>query len=270
MKKQDLAKKYGPWALVTGASSGIGEQFARLVAANGLNVVLAARREARLVALAGELESQYGIETRVVAVDLSAADYLETIRSATDDIEIGLLVNNAGGGLPGAFLKQDLATRTLAVNLNVVAPMQLTYIFSQKMGARGRGGIIFVSSLAGYMGTPYMANYAATKAYVLHLGEGLHIEMKSKGVDVLVLSPGATRTEIANVEGMDTSTLPMPWMEADEVAAAALKALGNKSAIIPGRINNFMMFIMNHVMPRKLASAMFGSMLARSMSPEIL
>ncbi len=266
----EFKTKYGPWALVTGASSGIGKEFARQLAANGINVAVAARRQDRLEELAQELENKHHIQTRAIPVDLTAVNYLDIIQSATADIEIGLLINNAGAGAPGAFLRQSLDNYTRVVQLNVTAPMQLTHIFGEQMIKQGYGGIIFISSIAGYMGSPYMANYAATKAYLLNLGAALHIELKSKGVDVLVVSPGPTRTEMMEMEGTDFSSIPMNWMEAGAVAAAGLQALGQKSTIIPGGMNKVMSFMATRVMSRQTALTMFGNMMAKGMDPAIL
>ncbi len=268
--KKGFEEKYGPLALVTGASSGIGAAFARQLAMKGLNVAMAARREDRLKTLAVQLENLYHISTRVIPVDLTAPDYLNTIDVATEGIEIGLLINNAGTGVPGAFLKQPLEDYTKVVQLNVTAPMQLSHVFGKKMSEEGRGGIIFVSSIAAYTGSPYMANYATTKAYLLSLASALHVELKPKGVDVLVLSPGATHTEMENMEGMDFSKVPMSWMEADQVASTGVQALGRKSMVIPGGMNNMMNFMATKLMPRQTALSMFGKMMAKAMDPAIL
>ena len=263
-------KKYGPWAVVTGASSGIGNEYARQLAQAGLNVALIARRKKRLDALVTELEAAYGIKARAIPIDLTAADALDQIDIATADVTVGLLVNNAGAAQPGAFLSTDLGARTRSVTLNVMAPMQLAYHFAAKMSDRGQGGIIFTSSVVGYTGSPYMANYAATKAYLLQLGQALSVELKPKGVDVLVVSPGATRTEMVETAGFDQSKVPMPWMDADAVAAEGLRQLGRKSAIIPGFMNRVMGFMATRLMPRQTALSMFGSMMSRAMDPGLL
>ncbi len=270
MNNQTFKQKYGPWALITGASSGIGAEFARHLAAKGLNVVIAARRKERLDTLARDIKQKYGVKTRTIAVDLTAPDYLTRIQAETKDLEIGLLVNNAGAGVPGAFLKQSLQSRTKVVHLNVTAPMQLAYHFGQQMAQRGHGGILLVSSISGYMGTPYMSNYAATKAYLLTLGEGLNVELKPHGIDVTVLVPGATRTEMAEADGTDMSKIPMTWMDAGPVAASALQALGKKTVVVPGAMNKVMAFMMTRLMPRKSASGMFGGMMKKAMDPAIV
>ncbi len=269
-KRGDFVRQYGPWAVVTGASSGLGAEFARQLAGIGLNVVLVARRQERLIALAQELELAHSIKTRVVAADLSDPRAAEQLTDIVSDLEVGLLVNNAGSGAPGAFLKQELEDRTRIVHLNVLTAMQLAYQFGERMMARNHGGIIFVSSLSAYMGTPYMANYAATKSYLLNLGEGLNLEFKKGGVDVTVLVPGPTRTEMVDQEGMDFSRVPMNWMEVTPVVQAALSRLGRQSVVVPGRINRLMSFMARRLLPSRQASAMFGSLMARSISPDLL
>lgn len=179
-------------------------------------------------------------------------------------------MNNAGAGAPGTFLKQSLEKRTQIIQLIVTAPMQLSHVFGQQMSQRRRGGIIFTSSIAGYIGMPKMANYAATKSFILSLGTSLNIELKSKGVDVLVLSPGATRTEMMETEGMDTSKMPMPWMDAKDVAAVGAKSLGKKSSVIPGRMNSIMNFMASRLMPHQFALNMFGTMMGRTMDPALM
>lgn len=267
----NFKQKYGNWAIVTGASSGIGLEFARQLAAEGVNVVLAARRQGRLEALAQELNRKYQVETRVVGIDLTNPNYLDILDTATADLDVGLLVNNAGFAVPGAFLKQPVTDRQRNIQLNINAPMELAYHFGQKMVNRGRGGIIFVSSTAAYTGSPYLANYAATKAYILQFGKALSVELKSKGVDVLVLSPGATRTEMVDsIEGADMEKAPMPWMNADAVAQVGLRSLGRKSSVIPGFLNKAMMFMMTRLMPTQPALNMFGGIMAKVVDPRLL
>ena len=268
--KQSFKQKYGPWALVTGASSGIGRAYAIELAAEGLNIAVLARRKERLQSLVEEIETKYKVKTRIIVADLTAPDVLDVIRTDTSDIEVGLLINNAGAGVPGAFLKRDVNSYARTIQLNVTAPMQLSHYFGEKMRRRGRGGITLVSSIAGYTGSPYMANYGAAKSYLLNFGMALHTELKSSGVDVLVLSPGGTRTEMVKTEGADMTNMPMPWMDADEVARVGIKNLGKKSAVIPGFMNNMMVFMMSRLMPRQFAMSMFGNMMSGMMDPEIV
>ncbi len=265
-----FAQKYGSWAFVTGASSGIGREYALQLAAEGLNIAVLARRKERLEALVREIESKHKVKTRVVVADLTASDALDVIQAATSDIEIGLLVNNAGAGVPGVFLKQDVNSYTQTIQLNVTMPMQLSHHFGEQMRRRGKGGIIFTASIAGYTGSPYMANYGAAKSYMINFGMALHTELKASGVDVLVVSPGGTRTEMVEMEGTKMSDAPMPWMDADKVAQVGIKNLGKKSAVIPGAINNVMIFMMTRLMPRALTMKIFGKMMSDMMDAEMV
>ena len=173
--------QYGPWALVTGASSGMGTEFARRLAEKGLNVVLLARREDRLRSLAVELERDYSVRTRVVAVDLTRDDLLDSIRDATDDIEVGLLVNNAGFATSGKVLDNDLSVELAMLHVNSRAPLVLSHHFGRRMREQGKGGIIFVASTVAYSGAPGWSNYAATKAFDLTLSGGIARELHGDG-----------------------------------------------------------------------------------------
>lgn len=156
--------------------------------------MLSARRIELLNQLAKDLEEKYCITTRTVQVDLSEPESIKKLEAETNDLEIGLLINNAGKDSYGSFLQRTEGERAKLVQLNSITPMELAHLFGNKMAKRGKGGIIFVASTLGYSATPYFSNYSATKAYILSLGEGLHYELKKKGVDVLVLSPGLTDT----------------------------------------------------------------------------
>jgi uncharacterized protein len=184
-------QRFGPWALVTGASSGIGREFARQLAANGINLVLVARRLSILDEVGQDLTGQYGIEYRPVQVDLTAPDFLGTLISATNDLDLGLVVSNAGDMILGEFLASDHDTLLKELHLNAQSHLSLSHHFGQRLTERRRGGIILVSSVAGIQGVPYIANYSATKSYLLTLGEALHHELATRGINVTVLVPGA-------------------------------------------------------------------------------
>lgn len=225
-----LRARYGDWALVTGASSGIGAALARQIAADGTNVVLSARREERLTALASELERDHGVETRVVTADLAEPEGPQRLLEAVSDLEIGLLVNNAGLGLAGRFdlLDRERLRRLVAVNCE--APLVLAHALVQGMRERGRGGLLFTGSVAGRQPLPLHSVYAATKAFDLFLGEALWAELRASNVDVLVLEPGSTETEFQEVAG----ELPHPGQSAEEVAALGLRSLGEQPSVISG------------------------------------
>ncbi len=190
-----LAEKYGPWAIIAGASEGTGAAFARRLAADGVHCILIARREGPLAALADELRAQYGVECVTASIDLGASDALDRIVAATGDREVGLFINNAGADANDSlFLENQVENWRELVDRNVVNPLYFCYHFAGLMKARRRGGIILVGSGACYGGASGMAVYSATKAFDLCLGEGLWAELRPYGVDVLNLILGRTNT----------------------------------------------------------------------------
>lgn len=253
------ADQFGPWAVVTGASSGIGREFADQVAAAGINVVLVARRLAMLQDLGTELAENYGVESRVVAVDLSDPAALTPIADATTDIDVGLLVSNAGIALPGPFLDSSLQAQREILRLNTAAHLGLSHHFGERLARRGRGGILLVSALGAIHGVPYMANAAATKAYVASLGAGLHGELAKHGVHVTVLHPGPTRTPALGDLGLDPEKMPISPMAPDVCAREALRALArNRARCIPGRINRATAALVPAAVTRSMMSRMLS------------
>ena len=270
-KGSEFSSKYGPWALVTGASAGIGREFARQLAAEGLNLVLASRSRDKLEQLGQDLVKAHSISVRTLPVDLRAVGSSEALEEATADLEVGLLVNNAGIETHGAFLRSDLDADNALLQLNVIRPMELAHLFGQKMARRAKGGILFVSSTLGYQSVPYFANYASSKAYILSLGEALHFELKKQGVDVTVLSPGLTNTAMATeMEGVDFSKTPIPLMDVEPVVHTALRALGRRPSIIPGTNNNIMAFLSKRILSRSGISRVFNRLARKAMEPELL
>jgi short-subunit dehydrogenase len=227
--------RYGPWALIVGASDGIGAAFAEALAARGLNVVLVARRAAPLNALADRLNSVHNVRTRELTADAATAAGIETIATAPE--EIGLLVVNAALGPVGPF--DDLTPSELdaMVDLNCRAAVQLSHAFGGAMLSRGRGGVVLMSSMAGFRGTGSVVHYAATKAYLRVLAEGLWHEWRPSGVDVLACCPGLVQTPTYERGQPRPSRLVPPPMSPARVAAAALGALGRRPVVIPGRRN---------------------------------
>jgi short-subunit dehydrogenase len=257
------ADQFGPWAVVTGASSGIGREFARQLAAAGINVVLVARRLAILQDLDAALAGHYGIDSRAVGVDLSDPGALTLIADATADIDVGLLVSNAGAALPGPFLDSSLEAQRAILRLNTAAHLGLSHHFGERLARRGRGGIVLVSALGAIHGVPYIANTAATKAYVASLGAGLHVELAKHGVHVTVLHPGPTRTPAMAELGLDSDKMPIPPMAPDDCAREALRALArNRARCIPGRINR----VTAALVPPTLTRSMMARMLSRPAS----
>lgn len=223
--KQVDSDVYGPWALVTGASSGIGEEFARQAAVSGINVVLLARDEERLQEVAGRLAARYSVATRTVAVDLGQDGILGPVTAATDDLDLGLVVSNAGAGNPGPFVSLPRARLREIVQLNVITHLELAHHFGQKLARRGRGGLVLVSAAAAAGGLPYMANDSATKAYPLNLGEALYEELAPAGVNVTVLVPLLVSTPVVKRMGFDTVKLPVAAITPEQAVDEALTAL---------------------------------------------
>lgn len=248
MSSQTFLEKYGPWALITGASSGIGAEFCRQLAAKGLNIVLAARRVESMKQIAGELENKHNIKTKVVQVDLSTRDFMDTLAPEISTLEIGLLVNNAGFGISGSLLTASPDKERELVNVNCRAPLILTQFIGNSMMKRKKGGIILLSSVLGFTASPWFANYAASKAYNLHLGRALWSELKPYGIDVAVLAPGSTDTEFNSISGIKG----LVSMNAGPVVKTALKKLGRKPVIVTGAQNRFAVLLIKLLPARVL------------------
>ena len=249
-------QKYGPWALITGASAGIGSEFAQQLASKGLNLILVARRQELLQNLADNLESEYRVSVRSIALDLSRTDLLSVIEPLTYDVEVGLLVNNAGVMSSGSFIEIDLEVVQQELDLNARAPMILTHHFAPKMVERKRGGIIFLSSMAAFQGVSSISHYAATKSYDLVFAEGLYAELKRFNVDVMAVAPGFTSTDM--VGPLDFSGSPFSPMPASRVANIALDAIRYKSVVVPGGSNRFLTWLGKHWLSRRMNTAIFG------------
>jgi short-subunit dehydrogenase len=251
-------EQYGPWALVTGASAGIGEEFARQLARMGLNLILIARRKQRIDELARQLRSTSKIQVKPIAADLSRPDFLPSLMSAIGSMEIGLLVNNAGFGLAGQFLDHELEKELALLDVNCRAALILTHVFGRPMAQRQRGGIIFVSSVSGFIATPFEAHYAASKAYDLFLAESLGYELKQHGVDVLALCPGSTATEFHVVAG----SRPVAAMPVAPVVDLAIKTLGKRAVAIPGWHNRLLVYLLKFT-PRRLHTFFAGRVMGK-------
>jgi short-subunit dehydrogenase len=251
-------ERYGPWALVTGASAGIGAEFARQLASLGLNLILVARRQERIDHLARQLESASKIQVKPIAADLSRSDFLPSLVSAIGSVEVGLLVNNAGFGLAGEFLGHELEKELALLDVNCRAALILTHVFGRQMAQRQRGGIIFVSSVSGFIATPFEAHYAASKAYDLFLAESLGYELKQRGVDVLALCPGSTATEFHVVAG----SRPVAAMPVAPVVDLAIKTLGKNPVAIPGWHNRLLVYLLKFT-PRRLHTFFAGRVMGK-------
>jgi short-subunit dehydrogenase len=252
---------------VSGASAGIGKEFAHQLAQRGLNVVLVARRRAALDAFASELEAAYKVQVRSIARDLAADGAPARLEELTSNIELGLVVLNAGSLTAGPFLAGDLGQELKLIELNVTSTVEMTHRFGNRLRERGRGGLILLSSVAGYGAFPYQANYAASKAYIASFGLALHEELAPAGIDVLVLAPGPTKTEgFVGAEGIDFTKLPLPAMSPTSVVRAALKGLGRKAIVIPGVMNRISDVLGKYALPRTTSARMFGKLLAKALT----
>jgi uncharacterized protein len=241
----------GKWqrgtALVTGASAGIGEAFARRLAAAGCNLILSARRRERLEALRDELAPRHGVVIDVVPLDLatpgSACALHDEVRRL--DRRVDLLVNNAGYGLSGRFVNNDEAREMRMIQLNAVSLVELTRLFLPEMVRRRSGDVLLVSSIAAYLSIPTFAVYAATKAFVTRFGEALGFELRGSGVHVTVVNPGGTESEFLDVAGMKPTKLThLGMMTADRVAVLGLRAMERgRRSVITGLMNKVMIWL---------------------------
>ena len=256
--------QFGPWALVTGASSGIGKEFARQIAASGINVVLVARREALLAELGRAISQEFDVQYRALAMDLSQEGFIAGLADATDDIDIGLVVSNAGTANPGEFLKLDRQLHRTTLRISTMAHLDITHHFGAKLAKRRRGGIILAGAMGAEAGVPRMANDGAAKAYVHSLGEALHYEFKPLGVYVTVLAAGFTNTSVLDKFGLDPKTMPMKPMSVEQCVSEALSGLRkNCSKVIPGRLNRILNALVPASLARKMEADMIGKALAK-------
>ncbi|KAF0153342.1 MAG: short-chain dehydrogenase/reductase SDR [Ignavibacteria bacterium] len=246
--------KYGDWALITGASAGIGEEFANKLASLGFNLVLAARRKDRLSKLKDELEKNYNVEVVAAPLDLLSENYLKELTQIIGDRHISLLVNNAGFGYRGEFLDGSAYNDEKMIKLNCIVPTVLTHHFVKPMIEKRKGGIIFLASLVAFQATPTTTTYSATKVFNAFLAEGLWYELKKYNIDVLSLNPGGTITEFQQVA--NSTAGPMP-RTAKQVVETALKALGKKPSVVDGLYNKFLA-VSTRFISRRLTVSLAG------------
>jgi uncharacterized protein len=250
------SSRFGPWAVVTGASSGIGREFARQLSAQGIHLVLAARRGKELEALGRELAQRDGTRQRAAEVDLTKPDAIATLEAATRDLDVGLVVSNAGDAVPGEFLKANREDMHHIVKLNVVAQLDVAHHFGRRLAARKRGGLVLVGALGASEGIPFMAHAAATKAYVHSLGKALHIELGKQGVTVTVLMPGPIATPALGRLGIENP--PVKPLGVEPCVSEALRALhAGRSTIVPGRLFRVMSALVPASVARSQTAKMF-------------
>lgn len=267
--------RYGPWALVAGASEGLGAAFADALAACGLNLVLVARRKSVLRTVAGKLEHVYHVSVRCVVADLAVAEARQTVSDTCNDIDLGLIVYNAAYAPVGCFERAELGAVHQAVAVNVVGPLDLLHALLPGLKARTRAGVVLMSSLAGDQGAPRIATYAATKAFTTALAHGLWHELRPDGVDVTACVAGAVRTpgytQAARTAGprkgrtFQESREPREGREAPgtldapAVVRTALKALDRKPVVVPGSTNKIARFFMRRLLPVRAAVSIMAA-----------
>jgi short-subunit dehydrogenase len=217
------AQKYGPWAVIAGGSEGIGACLAARLGEAGINSVLLARKPEPLERTAAEVRAQYGVEVRTLSLDLTGPDMFDRVRAVTDDIDVGLLVYNAGASIKtGFFIDWEQDDLLRVIRLNVVGQTLLSHHFGKRMAARGHGGIVLMGSLAGVAGSPTVITYSGAKAYSQIFSEGLWWELGQKGVDVLHVVVGSTDTPAMERLGISGDQVPSDW-----VAKHALENIAN-------------------------------------------
>ncbi len=255
---EDMAGPAGKRALITGASSGLGRQFADLLAARKVDLVLAARRQAPMEEIAAELRVRHGVDVIVEPIDLAAPGAAARLKATLDErsIAIDILVNNAGYGLHGDFLETPIERTGDMIQVNITALTELSHVFGREMAARGSGQILLVASLLAFQAVPSYAVYAATKSYVLAFGEALHDELRPRGVVVTSLCPGHTETGFDAAAGAPVSPLlRLLTMQPRPVAESGIRALSRgKASVVAGFINNFVAFS-NRLTPRSMQRA---------------
>lgn len=235
-EKGRLKQKYGPWAMITGASSGIGLELADQLASAGLHLVIHARNQDRLEQIANELRTKHTVNIDIVASDLSLPDGCERLIQSASNRQIGLLIANAGYGTSGEFIHSDLKEELKMLHVNCQSVLLLTHYFSRRFAELKKGGIILLSSIVAFQGVTYAAHYAATKAYVQSLAEALHQELKPYQVDVLAAVPAPVESAFGQRANMKLKGAMKP----SQVGVPILKALGRSATVLPGFLSIFL------------------------------
>jgi len=265
---KNFKDKYGPWALITGASRGIGAEAAYQCAEQGLNCIIIARSHDQLKEHKSAIKKKYEVEVKTVSLDLSTPDFINKLAPHIDDLEIGLLINNAGMSQIKPFAQQSLEDLLQQFDLNARASLILTKYLSAKMIERKKGGIIFLSSGSALYGTPYVANYAGTKAYNLILGESLWYEMKKHNIDVLGFMPGSTDTPGYNQHHPNNDFL-IKVRPVEKTVKEMLTALGKEPSHIDGIMNRVSFWFLKKLISRKKSISIVGSSMERVFEKEL-
>lgn len=242
-EKARLKNKYGEWAIITGATSGIGLELATQLADAGFNLIINSRHLGKLKAVEDDFKKRNNIQIRVVDADVSEASGVEKIIQASQNLNIGLLINNAGYGTSGIFVDTSLHEEINMLRVNCEAVLSLTHYFSQKLKQQQRGGIIFLSSLVAFQGVPYAANYAATKAYIQSFAEALSAELEPFGVDVLAAAPGPVASGFGQRANMKMNAALSP----SALGVPILTALGKQRNVVPGLLSKILVYSLRTV-----------------------
>ena len=251
--REEFRRRYGPWALVAGGSQGIGASLAGELAARGLHLLLVARGEAALAARAERLRAAFGVQVRTAAADLASPAAADAVQEAAAALEVGLLVLNAAASYTGLFLRSTEADSLGIVDTNCRTPLALVHRFVPPMVERRRGGLLIMSSMAGLQGAPLVTVYGSSKAFLISLGEGLAEELAPHGVDVLVCVAGATRTPSYLAGKLVDRGRTAIETEPEEVARAAVRALGRRTLVIAGAVNRAVRLVLGRLLSRRAA-----------------
>lgn len=242
-EQKRLRDKYGQWAIITGASSGIGLELATQLAETGFNLVLNSRNSEKLQEVQKQLKAKSNIDIKIVASDVSETEGVDKIIESAQGLNVGLLIISAGFGTSGNFIESTLHHELNMLRVNCEALLSLTHYYSQQFVQQHRGGIILMSSMVAFQGVPYSANYAATKAYVQTLAEALAVELKHKGVDILAAAPGPVESGFGQRANMKMSMSLKP----SQVGVPILKALGRRTTVFPGFLTKFLVYALRTV-----------------------
>ena len=252
-------EKYGNTALIAGGSEGMGAAYAHALAARGMDLVLIARRKEPLEVISNQITEQFGVKVLTVTCDLTASDAVEQIINNIGDMPIDFLVYNAALSYIGPYLTTDISTHTNIAKVNMLSPLAMLHYFGGKMVERHKGGIVLMSSIAGFQGSGYLSTYAATKAFNRVLAEGLWYEWQPKGVDVIACCAGATATpNYLNTQPGKANILePKPQIP-EQVVEECLRKIGKTPSFVSGTGNKLVSFLMQHILSRKKAISLIS------------
>jgi short-subunit dehydrogenase len=263
MSNDAFRSKYGPWAIVAGAAVGLGAEYSRQIAARGLNLVMIDRDPRALAATADAIRGEHGVGVKTLEIDLARPDVGERVAAGAAGLEVGLLVYNAAIGTVAPFLETTPALEDAVIDVNCRGPLRLVHAFVPAMVARGRGGVILMSSMSGNFGSAQLAVYAATKAFTLVFGDAIWAELRPHGVDVLTVQPGSTRTPgWLSSQPSEPGGEIMPAMDPADVVREALATIGVEHRLIPGDANRQGAELLAQL-PRRQAVEMMSELTAK-------